>query len=102
MERYCRWQGEDLYLRCHLQPKASRDEIAGLHGDSVKIRITAPPIEGRANNHLVRFLARLFGVTRGDVSILSGELGREKRIRVHRPSRLPDSLDFGVSETDRP
>jgi hypothetical protein len=100
MDGYCRWQGEDLYLRCHLQPKASRDEIAGLHGDSVKIRITAPPVEGRANAHLVKFLAKLFGVTRRDVVILSGELGREKRIRIHRPSKLPDTLDFGATETD--
>lgn len=86
------WQGEDLILRCHLQPKASRDEISGLHGDSVKIRIAAPPIEGRANAALVKFLAKTFGVAKRDVSIISGELGREKRVRIHAPATLPDML----------
>jgi hypothetical protein len=86
------WQGEDLILRCHLQPKASRDEISGLHGDSVKIRIAAPPIEGRANAALVKFLAKTFGVAKRDVSIISGELGREKRVRIHAPATLPDGL----------
>ncbi|MBV0933285.1 DUF167 family protein [Marinobacterium weihaiense] len=89
-----RWQGEDLILHCHLQPKASRDEISGRHGDSVKIRIAAPPIEGRANAALVKFLAKTFGVAKRDVSIISGELGREKRVRIHAPAKLPDSLDL--------
>lgn len=86
------WQGEDLILRCHLQPKASRDEISGLHGESVKIRIAAPPIEGRANAALIKFLAKTFGVAKRDVSIISGELGREKRVRIHAPATLPDGL----------
>lgn len=59
-----RWDGEDLILACHLQPKASRDEFAGLHGDRLKIRLTAPPIEGRANAHLMAFLADAFGVAK--------------------------------------
>lgn len=80
------WQGEDLILRCHLQPKASRDEISGLHGDSVKIRIAAPPIEGRANAALVKFLAKTFGVAKRDVSIISGELGRRNGyVSMHLP-----------------
>lgn len=89
---YYSWQGEDLILRCHLQPKASRDEISGLHGDSVKIRIAAPPIEGRANTALIKFLAKAFGVAKRDITIISGELGREKRVRIHAPAKLPDAL----------
>jgi len=92
---YC-WQGEDLILRCHLQPKASKDEISGLHGDSVKIRIAAPPIEGRANAALIKFLAKTFGVAKRDVSILSGELGRDKRVRIQAPARLPENLDLST------
>ncbi|MBV1788387.1 YggU family protein [Marinobacterium sp. D7] len=91
-DAFYRWDGEALILNCHLQPKASKDEISGLHADSVKIRITAPPIEGRANAHLIKFLAKLFGVPKSDVSIISGELGRAKRVRIDHPSRLPPSL----------
>ncbi len=86
---YFRWDGEDLLLACHLQPKASRDEFAGLHGDRLKIRLTAPPVEGKANAQLLAFLAEAFGVAKGQVSLESGELTRHKRVRIHQPRRLP-------------
>ena len=89
---YYRWQDEDLLLSCHLQPKASKDEFCGLHGDSLKIRITAPPVDGKANAHLIKFLAKQFGVAKGAITIVSGELGRQKRIRVAAPGRLPEAL----------
>lgn len=88
------WQSKDLILSCHLQPKASKDEIVGLHGDSLKIRITAPPIDGRANAHLIKFLAKICGVSRRDITILSGELGRQKRIKVAQPTTIPDILQI--------
>ncbi len=92
MAAYYQWQGNDLILRCHLQPKASRDAFCGQHGDSLKIRIMAPPLEGRANSCLVRFLAAEFGVAKKAVDILSGELGRQKRVRISAPWRLPTIL----------
>ncbi|BAN46018.1 DUF167 domain-containing protein [Metapseudomonas resinovorans] len=85
-----RWVGEDLVLDCHLQPKASRDEFAGLHGERLKIRLTAPPVEGKANAHLMAFLAQAFGVAKSQVSLESGELNRQKRVRIQRPRTLPD------------
>ncbi|WP_432697247.1 DUF167 family protein [Marinobacterium sp. YM272] len=91
-EPFYRWDGDRLILSCHLQPKASKDEISGLHGESVKIRITAPPIEGRANAQLVKFLAKTFGVPKSAVTILSGELGRQKRVAIDQPSKLPGSV----------
>jgi len=93
MADYWRWQDGALILQCHLQPKASRDEFAGQHGDSVKIRITAPPVEGKANAHLIGFLAKQFGVAKRDVSILSGELGRQKRVCIQQPGKIPACLD---------
>ncbi|PZP22062.1 MULTISPECIES: DUF167 domain-containing protein [Pseudomonas] len=86
---YFRWDGEDLLLACHLQPKASRDEFAGLHGDRLKIRLTAPPVEGKANAHLLAFLAEAFGVSKSQVSLESGELNRQKRVRIRHPRQLP-------------
>jgi uncharacterized protein (TIGR00251 family) len=84
-----RWQGEDLLLTVRLQPRASRDEIVGPHGDALKIRITAPPVEGQANAHLIRFLATAFDVSRSQVSLVSGDTARSKQLRVHAPRRLP-------------
>lgn len=87
---YFRWDGDDLILDCHLQPKASSDEFAGLHGDRLKIRLTAPPVEGKANAHLLAFLGKAFGVAKSQVSLISGELNRQKRVRIQRPQKLPD------------
>ena len=85
-----RWDGDDLIIDCHLQPKASKDEFAGLHGERLKIRLTAPPVEGKANAHLLAFLAGAFGVAKSQVSLESGELNRQKRVRIRAPRRLPD------------
>lgn len=87
---YFHWDGEDLILDCHLQPKASGDEFAGLHGERLKIRLTAPPVEGKANAHLMAFLAKAFGISKSQVSLISGELNRQKRVRLHSPKKLPD------------
>jgi len=65
-------------LRVWVQPGAARSEIAGLHGEALKIRIAAPAQEGRANQALVEFLADLLGLPKSRVSILRGEKTREK------------------------
>lgn len=92
MAAWCRWQGETLYLLLHVQPRARRDGIAGLHDERLKIRITAPPAEDKANRHLVQFLAQEFGVPRSQVELISGQRGRDKRIAVHDPQRTPEWL----------
>ncbi len=91
---FYRWQGKDLIIACHLQPRASRDEFSGLHGDSLKIRIKAPPVEGKANVYLIKFLAKQFGVVKRDVTLLSGELSREKRIKISEPVKIPKDLNI--------
>ena len=55
---------DGLVLRLYIQPKASRDSIVGLHGDEVKVAITAPPVDGQANSHLVKFLGKQFRVAK--------------------------------------
>lgn len=87
-----RWQGEDLLLQLRVQPRAARDEVVGPHGDCLKVRITAPPVEGKANAHLVKFLAKAFGVNRADVELLAGESGRSKRLRIHAPQTFPPQI----------
>jgi uncharacterized protein (TIGR00251 family) len=69
-------------FRVRIQPRSSRDEIVGLHGDALKIRLTAPPVEGKANQALTKFLAKRLRVPPSDVEILTGHTSRQKRVRV--------------------
>ena len=63
-------------------PRASKNEIVGLHGDALKVRLTAPPVEGRANEALIAFLAKRLGVRKGQVEIVAGATSRRKMVRV--------------------
>lgn len=92
MDGFYRWLGQDLVLHCHLQPKAKTDEIVGEHGGRLKIRITAPPVDGKANIHLCNFISRQFAVAHSDVRIIQGELGRQKTLLIRQPGRIPDAI----------
>jgi hypothetical protein len=87
--QWYQWDGEDLVLALHVQPRASTDSLDGTHGDRLKIRLTAAPVDGKANSHLIRFLAKCFGVPRRQVQLLAGENGRAKRVRIQRPRQIP-------------
>jgi hypothetical protein len=71
-----------IRLRLHVQPKASRYALAGVHGDALKVRVTAPPVEGAANQALVRFLAEQLQVPPRAVRVESGARGRSKVVTV--------------------
>jgi hypothetical protein len=83
-----------LSIAVHAQPGARRTEVAGLHGEALKIRVAAAALEDRANEALVEFVAKRLGVARRNVSIASGERSREKRVEVRgfggEPERLLD------------
>lgn len=91
-----RWEGEDLVISVRVQPRARRDELADARGDALggelKVRITAPPVEGKANEHLIRYLADSFGVPRAGVTLLAGGQSRSKRLRITAPTRLPAGI----------
>lgn len=91
-DSWYRWEGQDLLLSLRVQPRASADTIGEVSGDSLKIRLTAPPVEGRANAHLRRFLAKLFAVPQSRIELISGEQARLKRVRIQTPGRLPDFI----------
>ena len=82
MDKHFQWQGQDLLLFCHLQPGASKTEFSGLHGDRLKIRIKAPPVDGKANAALIAWAARAFGVGKGQVDLVYGTSGRHKLLAV--------------------
>jgi uncharacterized protein len=74
--------GGFLVVSIHAQPGAKRTEVAGLHGDALKIRVAAPALEDRANAALVDFIAKRLGVAKRDVALLSGAKSREKRFEI--------------------
>ena len=73
---------ETTRLAVRLVPRASRDEIVGFEGATLRVRVTAPPVEGRANRALVRLLAKRLGVPRGDVRVVAGQASRQKVVAV--------------------
>ena len=86
------WQAEDLIVELCLQPRASRCEFAGRYGERLKIRLTAPPADGKANKQLREFLGNAFSVAPSRISILSGESGRNKRVKIEGPLSIPECL----------
>jgi len=73
---------KELILKVYLQPKSSRNEIVGPHRDGIKIRVTAPPVEGKANDALIRFLAEKLGIPASEIEIIRGHHTREKILRI--------------------
>ena len=70
-------------LTLHIQPGAKKTEITGLHGEALKIRLAAPPVDGKANAALIAFLAKACGVSKSSVELVSGDTSRAKRVRIH-------------------
>ena len=89
-----RWEGADLILQVQVQPRASRDEFAGVVGDCLKVRITAAPVAGEANVRLISFLAQQFGTAKERVALLQGHKGKVKVIRIQAPTRTPAELEL--------
>lgn len=102
MGGWYQWQGEQLLLSVRVQPRASKDEIVGPHGTaSLKVRITAPPVDGKANTHLIKFLAKSFGVAKSQVALVSGTTGRDKRLAINGPKRLPEAAQIAPAATGK-
>jgi hypothetical protein len=80
-----------IVLTLHVQPGAKRTEVAGQHGDALKVRLAAPPVDGKANGELLRYLADAFGVPLRNVKLVRGESSRQKVVRIARPCLRPDA-----------
>lgn len=79
----------DVVLAIRVHPGARKSEVVGFHGDALKIRLAAPPVDGRANDELLRFLAEAFGVPRANVALLRGASSRSKLVRIEAPAGYP-------------
>lgn len=76
-----------VVLQIQVQPRSSRNQLVGLQGESLKIKLTSPPVEGAANKACCAYLAKLFGIAKSSAELISGDKSRQKRI-------LLNGLDF--------
>lgn len=73
-------------ITVHVQPKSSRNRIAGLHGEAVKICVTAPPVDGKANKAVIAFLSNFFNIPKSSVTLIKGAQSRSKRFLLAGPT----------------
>jgi len=86
MECFTELPNNSLSLNVYVQPRASRNKFAGMHGKAVKLCITAPPVDDKANGAVLIFLSKLFGIPKSAMHIKSGRQGRNKQIIISGPS----------------
>lgn len=85
-------KGDALTIRVYIQPGAKHSAVAGLHGEALKIRLAAPPVEGRANEALLHFIAILFNVPVREISLMKGSKSRHKVVEIRGSIIEPASL----------
>jgi hypothetical protein len=83
---WCRPCDQGVILRLHVVPRSSRTQIAGRHGDALKIKLQAPPVDGKANKALCKFLARKARLPTSSVYLVSGESARAKQVMIECPN----------------
>ncbi|BAO45513.1 DUF167 domain-containing protein [Thiolapillus brandeum] len=88
-----RTDGEDLLLFIRVQPRSSKDGFAEVMENVRKLRIKAAPVDGKANNHLIRYLSKRLGIPKSRIQVETGHTSRNKRIRLKGLHKLPDDLD---------
>ena len=93
-----RSSAEGALLEIYVQPKSSKNELVGIHQGSLKIRLTAPPVEGEANKECVKFLAKLLGVPKSDIRIVQGHKSRQKTLSIRglSPETIQTRLKIGA------
>src|SRR5512136_1491046 len=96
-----RRDGADWLLDVRVQPRASRTGFAGLRGDRLRIRLNAPPVDGRANVALLEFLAEACGLPRSRVTLERGLTGRDKCVRLHGLPAPPAALQTALADTEQ-
>ncbi|HEY0305322.1 MAG TPA: DUF167 family protein [Longimicrobiales bacterium] len=84
-------------ISLYVQPRASRTEVVGVHGDTIKLRVAAPPVDGAANEEVRRFLAKAMDVAMSAVVIVHGDTGRRKMVEVTGVSAAEARLRLGLS-----
>jgi uncharacterized protein (TIGR00251 family) len=81
---------EHLTLKIKVEPRSSRSEVVGPYGEALKVKLTSPPVEGKANKELVEVLAKEFGIPKKDVEIISGQSSKNKTVRLTGVKSIDD------------
>ena len=89
---FYRWDGKDLFLDCTIQAKSKETCLLGVINGALKIRLSAPPVDGKANKQLIKFLAKEFQVKQSAITIVQGETSRLKKLCIKNPKTLPKVL----------
>jgi uncharacterized protein (TIGR00251 family) len=97
IKSFCAWDGDVLVLNVLGTPSAKQDAIGKSKGNQLKISVTAAPIAGRATDHMVKFLAGIFGVTTKDITVVFGRMNVNKQLRIHSPKNLPTVISKQLS-----
>jgi uncharacterized protein (TIGR00251 family) len=97
---WIRQTAEGVVFKAAIQPKGARNEIVGLKGDALKIKLTAPPVKGAANRMCVEFLAKKLKIRKSDVEIVRGKESRKKQILVRSTTRRNVELLLKPEEPD--
>ncbi len=94
------WQlkGDQLTLHCHVQPGARQNKLAGLYDNCLKIQLQSPPVDGKANQALIAFLAKQFSVPKSSITLKSGHSSRRKTLLIQPVSELPAAITQLQSE----
>ena len=95
-EPFCHWDGDILVLNVLGTPAAKRDAVGKPKGSQLKISVTAAPEDGKATDHMVKFLAREFGVSARHIEVVFGRTSIHKQLRIHSPSKLPAVVSLAL------
>ncbi|HQS01569.1 MAG: hypothetical protein B7Y07_07850 [Halothiobacillus sp. 24-54-40] len=93
-DAFFHWQNNTLVLRLKVQPRASRNAWGEVMGDRIKLYLTTPPVEGKANAAVIAFVAKEFGVAKNQVHLHRGDTGRDKELHVQAPKIIPPLSDL--------
>jgi uncharacterized protein (TIGR00251 family) len=98
IKSFCAWDGATLVLNILGKPSAKQDAIGKAKGNQLKVSVTAAPVGGRATDHMVRFLAKEFGVTANDIEVVFGRMNVNKQLRIKSPKNLPAVIKKQLSQ----
>jgi hypothetical protein len=89
---FYQWEGDILVLNILGTPSAKRDAIGKVKGNQLKVSVTAAPVAGKATDHMVRFLAKEFGISPADIEVVYGRMNVNKQLRIKSPKNLPSAI----------